>query len=639
MAESEIKNVYSTEESEEATLNYFNGDELAANVWLSKYKHDNDINPDSMHKRMTDEFYKIESEYILKEKNIDKHNLSEYGKIRSNLNYESIYNLFKDFKYLVPQGSIMATLGTDSIASLSNCWVVPSPLDSYASINKTDGDLIYYYKRRGGCGLSINNLRPNGVSTNNAAKTSTGAVSFMERFSNTTREVAMNGRRGALMIAISINHPDSLEFIKIKSDKTKVTGANISIMLTDEYMNAVSSNKDYFLRFPIDLDVSNIDINQFDFNKLYPLKDGGYVKKIKAKEYWDELISQARDNAEPGLMYWDRVLDYDPSAVYDYYKPIVSNPCGEQFLNANDSCRLMAYNLLSFVDEPYTKNATFNYKKWYEYVYEGTRLGDNLVDLEAEYIKRIIDKIESDPEPIEIKQDELNIWKKSYKKALDGRRVGMGITALGDTIAALGYRYGNQESLDIIDKIFKEKLRAELDSSIDMSITRGSFNYYDNTLEFENDKGLNSFYEMLTNEFPDETKRMMKFGRRNVNWNTVAPTGCLVEETRIKTDRGNISFAELFLYCGYDLNNLRGLKDIWLDVNEDIYVENIHGKKNKISKLYWNGESKTKKVTFDINKTIQSTYIHKYLVKINETKAKWVEVQDLKVGDKVLMKK
>src|SRR5690554_1253417 len=353
----------------ENLLRYFKGNELAANVWKSKYAQEGEETPDDMHKRMAIEFAKIEQHYLKDEQSSSKkENLSKYGKERKTLSEEKIFELFKDFKYIIPQGSIMATLGTNQIASLSNCWVIESPLDSYAGIHKADGDLIYYYKRRGGVGVDISNLRPANTETNNAAKSTTGAVSFMHRFSNTTREVAMNGRRGALMISIDINHPDVMDFIKVKRDGTSVTGANISIRLNNEFMKAVKADEDYVLRFPCDSTI-NFNTDELEYNKLLPLwscKDKseqiGYIKKIKAKEYWDEIVKSARDYAEPGLMYWDNVIDNDPAAVYPQYKPITSNPCGEQFLNANDSCRLMVLNLFSFVKNPFTEFAHIDYE-------------------------------------------------------------------------------------------------------------------------------------------------------------------------------------------------------------------------------------------------------------------------------------
>ena len=525
-------------------LDYFNGDELSSSVWLNKYAQEGDKTPDDMHKRMSKEFARIEGKYWFKEKYSE--DLSEYGKKRFQENFKTrgeqeyyedrIYSLFKDFKYIIPQGSIMATLGTNQIASLSNCWVIESPLDSYAGIHKADGDLIYYYKRRGGVGMDISNLRPEGVVTNNSAKSSTGAISFMERYSNTTREVAMNGRRGALMLSIDVNHPDVLKFATIKSNKTKVTGSNISIRLNDEFMKAVENNEDYILRFPCEAYLTHTHghsaYESLPYNELVALdySDLKYVKKIKAKEYWDEFIKQAKDNAEPGLMYWDNILNYDPCAVYPEYKPITSNPCGEQFLQANDSCRLMVHNLFSYVKNPFTDKASFDYKLFYEHSYECMRLGDDLVDLEVEYIDRIIEKIKSDPEPDNIKQQELDLWIKSKEICLKGRRVGIGITALGDTLAALGFKYDSEEGLDVIDSIMKIKMEGELDCTVDLAILRGVFEGWDVNKEFEGYengilKGKNDFYNFITNHFLDKAHKICDYGRRNISWSTIAPTG------------------------------------------------------------------------------------------------------------------
>ena len=522
----------------EKLLHYFNGDELAANVWQSKYAQEGEETPDDMHRRLAREFARVELNYQITEplKNSDLkthkdrvEKLSKYGKIRKNLDEETIYNLFKDFKYIIPQGSIMATLGTKQIASLSNCWVIESPLDSYSGIHKADGDLIYYYKRRGGVGMDISNLRPTNTTTNNAAKTSTGAVSFMHRFSNTTREVGMNGRRAALMISIDINHPDVMEFIKIKRDGTSVTGANISIKLNDEFMKAVENDEDYILRFPCNLQLDG-DYSDLPYNELACYNVHNYIKRIKAKEYWDEIIKSAKDYAEPGLMYWDNIIDYDPAAVYEDYKPITSNPCGEQFLQANDSCRLMVHRLDSYIENPFTDNAKFDIDLFYKNVYEGTRLGDNIIDLEVEYIQRIIDKIKSDSEPESIKKYELDLWEKSKEICSKGRRIGMGITALGDTLAALGYKYDSDEALLFIEQIMYIKMEAELDCLIDLSILRGSFDGADITEEYVINAegsftGKNSFYEFIRTQYPTQFERMCKYNRRSISWSTIAPTG------------------------------------------------------------------------------------------------------------------
>lgn len=311
----------------ENLLEYFKQDELRASVWLSKYAQKDEITPDNMHRRMAKEFARIEENYQKKESSF-KEGLSDYGFHRNSLSEQSIYELFKDFKYIIPQGSVMSQLGSDSIGSLSNCFVIGTPADSYGGIFQKDEEMAHLMKRRGGVGIDISTLRPDGTFVSNAAKTSTGAVSFMHRYSNTTREVAQSGRRGALMISISINHPDVMEFIKIKRDLTQVTGANISIKLNNEFMKAVENDEDYILRFPCDLNESLIkqySIENYEYNKLEKI-NRGYIKKIKAKEYWDEIIKSAHNVAEPGLMFEDNHINYSPDGVYEQYKGITTNP-------------------------------------------------------------------------------------------------------------------------------------------------------------------------------------------------------------------------------------------------------------------------------------------------------------------------
>jgi len=520
-------------ESSKELLAYFKGDELAAGVWLGKYALDGEETPADMHRRMAKEFARVDEKHQKVE--VIKNNLSTYGKDRNKLTEESIYGLFEDFKYVIPQGSIMSTLGTDIIASLSNCWVEASPLDSYSGIMHTDANLAYYYKRRGGVGTDLSNLRPAGTDTNNTAKSSTGMASFMHRFSNTTREVAMNGRRGALMLSCSVNHPDIMDFIKIKRDGTSVTGANISIRLNDEFMEAVKNDEDYILRFPCDKPVDYIlyeeEIPNLEYNELTPslCEDKNvYVKKIKAKEYWNEIVHSAKNFAEPGLLYWDNVLNYDPASVYPQYTPVSTNPCGEQALNANDSCRLMALNLFSFVDNPFTSKASLNVEKLYKYSYEFARLGDDLIDLELEYIQRIIEKIKADPEPDYIKRPELELWNKSYKNTKAGRRVGLGITALADMLAALGVGYDSKKGLKITDRVMRTKMEAELDCTIDLAILRGTFDGWDSNMEYNSEfkvGGKNKFYTAMAQMFPLQYSRMKEHGRRSVSWSTIAPTG------------------------------------------------------------------------------------------------------------------
>ena len=533
----------------EAHLNkeMFNGDELAISVWKSKYAADGETHYDDMHKRLATEFARIEEKYINSEPNntleynqeLVKNELSKYGYDRENLDEDKIYNLFKDFKYIIPQGSIMSQLGVKSIGSLSNCFVIGQPEDSYGGIFQKDEEMAQLMKRRGGVGIDISTLRPSGTATTNAAKSSTGAISFMHRFSNTTREVAQNGRRGALMISIDINHPDVMDFIKIKRDLSQVTGANISIKLNNEFMKAVENNEDYILRFPC-------DIKSVDFeNKI--AKDNNNIiidwnkcifKQIKAKEYWDEIIKSAHNVAEPGLMFWDSMVDYSPDGIYPQFKQVTTNPCSEIGMQPYDACRLIAVNLFSFVKNPFTKDAYFDFEEFYKVNYEAMRLSDNLIDLEIEHIDRIIDKIYNDPEIDDIKARELELWLKVKETAQASRRTGLGFTALGDTLAALGLKYDSDESLDIIEKIMSKKMESELDCTIDLAILRGTFQGWDSNQEYNinsqydeydiehlNIKGKNDFYTFIANKYPNQAEKMIKYGRRNVSWSTVAPTG------------------------------------------------------------------------------------------------------------------
>jgi len=860
----------------EKLLNYFSGDELAANVWLNKYAQEGDETPDDMHKRMAKEFARIENKYIEKEKQIQKNYqegfysydkgeglgfdpltgisiLSWYGEIRKDLDEETIYNLFKDFKYIIPQGSVMSQLGAKSIGSLSNCFVIGQPEDSYGGIFRKDEEMAQLMKRRGGVGIDISTLRPEGTPTSNAAKSSTGAVSFMHRFSNTTREVAQNGRRGAAVISIDIKHPDVMEFIKIKRDLSQVTGANISIKLNDEFMKAVESDEDYALRFPCDISfpIDEIDITKSEYNKLETWSNCR-VKKIKAKEYWDEIIKSAHNVAEPGLMFWDTMVNYSPDGVYEQFKQVTTNPCfrGDmriltptgyktfkelnnqetEFINKDgeivqgtvwcngtksiyklttwnnnyiyctedhvflttdnkeveaksligkrlmpyftineeineyvklgflqgdsnlielrsnsylglkinikekdreiaelfeiqnnnlsiyiqgynellkqlkfndnplperdlpktfdtwsiknklmffkgmysangsiitnqriaykttcktlseqikmflhyvginsyittnkeklttfcneeyfceesydinisdfesikifaekigfvhsykknslinlilekapkirsftydstdlvydfnlqdnthwgivenviahncaeigmqpyDACRLIAVNLYNFVENPFTEEAKFNFEKLYIINYEAMRLSDDLIDLEIEHIDRILTKLESDTESETIKWTEIDLWNKIKETAQASRRTGLGFTALGDTLAALGLKYDSEEALNTIEKIMGWKLKSELDCTTDLAIFRGTFDGWNNNLEFTDskiredlfeNKGNNSFYSFINTNFVLESKRMQKYGRRNLSWSSVAPTG------------------------------------------------------------------------------------------------------------------
>lgn len=550
-------------------LEYFNGDELAANVWESKYAVEGEETPDDMHKRMAKEFYRVDlkfQEEFLKElgkrereanrgiggsnvKNVGDlfPELSQYGRDREELSYKSIFEYFKNFKYIIPQGSIMYGLGrTDKYVSLSNCFFVGSPrVDSYGGIFEKDEQLAQLMKRRAGVGIDISSLRPRGAEVTNSAGTSTGSASFMERFSNTTREVGQENRRGALLISIDVKHPDSEEFAVKKEDLTKVTGANVSIKLSDEFMESVENDEDFIQTFPTDININDhtafiesLMDGKIEYNKLYNLQYKGdegyencYAKRIRAKDLWDTIVRQARNNSEPGLLFWDNVLNYGPDGVYDEYKPYGTNPCGEITLSPMDSCRLMLINLFSFVKNPFKSNSEIDYNKLYEVSYENQRLMDNLVDLELESVKKMLDKIEADEGPLEIKEREISLWKEIYKIGKSGRRTGSGITALGDMIAAMGVPYDSKDALNIARKVMRTKMEAELDCSIDLAIMRGSFKGWDVLNEFSISPegiptgGRNKFFQMIYDEFPEQAYRMMKYGRRNVSWSTIAPAG------------------------------------------------------------------------------------------------------------------
>ena len=491
-------------------LKYFNGDEMAATTWMKKYAVKNEdglyeeTTPEDMHHRMAREFAKIEDKFG---NDTSLENLSEYGKTRSKLTEKDIFGLFKDFKYVIPQGSVMSALGhPHMIASLSNCVVVPSTYDSYGGIMHTDQQLVQLFKRRCGVGVDISGLRPANAKVSNAAGSTTGAVSFMHRFSDTTREVAQNGRRGALMLTIDIAHPDVEDFVTIKQDLSKVTGANISVRLSDEFMKAVVEDKEYTHRWPID---ASID-------------EAKYVKTIKAKDLWETIISCAHKTAEPGLIFWDRQHWYSTSSVYPGFENASTNPCSEIAMQGGDSCRLIALNLYSFVENPFTDKATFNKKKFYEVAYESQRLMDDLVELELGHIERIMDKIKSDPEPDHIKASELATWELLYNTGKIGRRTGLGFTALADCVAALGHSIDSTEALNAVDEIMRTKFEAEFDSSIDMAIQRGAFGNFDPEVEKTSE-----FVQMMEKEFPTIYKRMMENGRRNISISTVAPTGTL----------------------------------------------------------------------------------------------------------------
>lgn len=900
----------------EELINYFKGDTLAAQVWLDKYADEGEITPNDMHSRMAREFARIEISYKERIQKIssdsvniyDKYrNLSNFGKVyynsRLNQNFgeirQEIFDLFQDFRYIIPQGSIMSVLGTKKIGSLSNCYVVPSPFDSYGGILKTDEELVQLMKRRAGVGMSLDSLRPGGAIVNNVAKTSTGADSFMDRYSNTTREVAQEGRRGALMLLLSCNHPSIFKFVTKKKDRSKVTGANVSVMFTNKFMGAVKADEDFICTFPVTLEEVNFIID-IPYNKLFET-NGASIMKIRAKELWELVIEMAWENAEPGIAFKDRVIDYSPESVYELFMPIACNPCitgdteiltregyyeiqflidkeveiwngyewsfvtpkitgfnqhmlkvtlsdgrslictdyhkwiledyennepirkeainlkigdklpkynfpflnggkdidnkiaytqgfisadgqdnynhlwlydtkymclnrldgragsefktnsgtlkkqfylvseyedksfipldwsqnsklewlsglfdgdgtelnngglqlwsvdlnfllgvqkllgtigtnskivsgkeeqdkflpdgkggqkeyfcqksyricigateiqnlkglglkcsrllfnktpnrsaqrfvtitkiedagysdivycfnepknhsglfngimtancGEQWLNAYDSCRLFALNLFSFVTNPFSDKSDIDFGLLYRIAYTQQVLADDLIDLELERVQAIINKIKSDPEPDDIKQRELSLWEKVYEVCKSGRRTGCGITALGDMLAALGLGYDSERGMETIETVMRIKMEAELDATIDMAILRGTFEGWDKDLEYENTsgdegssyRGNNSFYEMLIQEFPKQSERMYQWGRRNISFSTIAPTGTV--SLMCQTSSGCEPTFKLWYIRRTKINPNENKRIDFTDANGDCWTE------------------------------------------------------------------
>lgn len=508
-------------------LEYFKGDELAASTWQNKYAAKGEVTPDDTHRRLAKEFARIEEKYNWNLKPEDKLKLSDYGYIRPQLTEDAIFELFRNFRYVIPGGSVMAGCGTGELASLSNCFVIASPKDSYAEIMKTRSQQAQLMKRRGGVGYDLSGLRPRGAKVNNVAKSSTGAASFMDVCSDITNEVAQNGRRGALMLSMSINHPDIEEFITKKQDLTKVTGANISVKVTDEFMRAVEEDKDYILRFPVDINLDKFHEEEgegkaLEYNKLYNnigvygLKTPVYIKKVRARELWNTLMHCAWNTAEPGIMFED-VMHNSPDGSYDDFKMVSTNPCGEIPMGPFDSCRLIHLNLSSFIDNPFTDKATIDEEKLYEVSYEATRLADDLVDLEIEAVDRIIDVVKNEED-----FTEFNLWSRIRETAIRGRRAGLGFTGLADAIAMLGLKYDSDEGLSKIEYIMRIMFKAQLDCQIDMAVERGSFPAWDKDKELSTS---NSWYNWLNNNYTKDSNKMSVYGRRNISWSTVAPTG------------------------------------------------------------------------------------------------------------------
>lgn len=530
-------------------LEYFKGDELAASTWRNKYAADGEQTPDDTHRRLAKEFARVENNYDWDMPNHKAMKLSNYGYQRPNLDEEAIYELFKDFKYIIPGGSVMSGCGTGALVSLSNCFVIGSPKDSYSEIMKTRSQQAQLMKRRGGVGYDLSQLRPRGAKVNNAARSSTGAASFMDVCSDITNEVAQNGRRGALMLSMSINHPDIEEFITKKQDLAKVTGANISVKVTDEFMQAVIENKDYTLRFPVDeSDLSYKETDEFgntvciqynelfdgkrEYNKLYSIGKGRFIKLIKARELWNTLMHCAWNTAEPGIMFESQMHNYSPDGVYENFRMVGTNPCGEIPMGPFDSCRLIHINLASYIVDPFTDKAHIDEELLYMHSYEAMRLADDLVDLEIEAVDKIIDTVKNDTDDTEFK-----LWSRIKETAIQGRRAGLGFTGLADAIAMLGLKYDSDEGISQVEQLMKVMFKGQLDSNIDMAIERGKFPACNISKElnpyyevFSDREGVyshpeNEWYDALCYNFPRESERMEKYGRRNISWSTVAPTG------------------------------------------------------------------------------------------------------------------
>lgn len=508
-------------------LEYFKGDELAASTWRNKYAAEKEQTPDDTHRRLAREFAKVESNYDWHMSSNKAMKLSNYGYQRPELDEEAIYQLFKDFKYIIPGGSVMSGAGTGQLVSLSNCFVIGSPKDSYAEIMKTRSQQAQLMKRRGGVGYDLSQLRPRGAKVNNAAKSSTGAASFMDVCSDITNEVAQNGRRGALMLSMSINHPDIEEFITKKQDLTKVTGANISVKVTDEFMQAVMEDKDYILRFPVDADMPEHNYyigheDTLEYGKLYNNSVFGFIKKVRARELWNTLMHCAWNTAEPGIMFEGAMHNYSPDGVYPDFKMIGTNPCGEIPMGPFDSCRLIHINLSSYIIDPFTGKAHIDEELLYMHSYEAMRLADDLVDLEIEAVDRIINTVKNDTDNTEFK-----LWSRIKETAIQGRRAGLGFTGLADAIAMLGLKYDSDEGIQKVEQLMKIMFKGQLDSNIDMAIERGAFPAWDSYLRVNNTavKENNPWFRFLKINFPNEADRMSHSGRRNISWSTVAPTG------------------------------------------------------------------------------------------------------------------
>ncbi len=496
------KKTYSFDEAQDATLKYFNGDELAARVWVTKYALKDSFGniyektPADMHHRIAKELARIESHYP------------------NPMSHEELFGLLDQFRYLVPQGSPMTGIGNEyQVASLSNCFVIglDGESDSYGGILRIDEEQVQLMKRRGGVGHDLSHLRPKGTPVKNSALTSTGLVPFMERYSNSTREVAQDGRRGALMMSVSIKHPDSEAFIDAKMTEGKVTGANVSVRIDDDFMRAATEGTAYTQQFPVSSEHPDV------------------TKDIDASALWHKIVHNAWQSAEPGVLFWDTITrESVPDCYADLgFRTISTNPCGEIPLCPYDSCRLLAINLYSYVKNPFTPKAEFDFDLFRSHVAKAQRVMDDIIDLETEKIDKILAKIDSDPENEEVKGTERHLWEKIRSKTLKGRRTGVGTTAEGDMLAALGLRYGTTEATDFSEKVHRTLALAAYRSSVELAKERGAFEVYDTSRE-----ACNPYIQRLAEADPELYNEMKKYGRRNIACLTIAPTGTTSLMTR-----------------------------------------------------------------------------------------------------------
>lgn len=559
---------YTPEEIKEASFEFFKGDDLATKVWSTKYALKDsfgnvyELTPDDMHRRLAREIGRIEKNYP------------------NPLTESELFDLFKDFKYIVPQGSPMTGIGNEyQVASLSNCFVIgfAADSDSYGAIIKIDEEQVQLMKRRGGVGHDLSHIRPKGSPVKNSALTSTGIVPFMERYSNSTREVAQDGRRGALMLSVSIKHPDSESFIDAKMESGKITGANVSVKIHDDFMKAAMSGATYVQQYPIDS------------------KEPWYKKEVDANAIWKKIVHNAWQSAEPGVLFWDTIIrESVPDCYADLgYKTVSTNPCGEIPLCPYDSCRLLAINLYSYVQNPFTAEAKFDFELFSKHVGLAQRIMDDIIDLEMEKIEKIMAKIDSDPEADDIKLTEFQLWEKIKEKTSQGRRTGVGTTGEGDMLAALGYRYGTDEATDFSELVHKTVALAAYRSSVNMARERGAFTVYDAKRE-EN----NPYIQRLREADPELYAEMVKYGRRNIACLTIAPTGTTSIMTQTTSGIEPV-FMPVYTRRRKVNPNDKGVRIDFVDENGDSWEEYVVFHHKFVTWMEVNGYSTTKHYSKD----------------------------------------